>query len=277
MLIKTKFVKVISRLFLLKVTLLAAVGAAAQTEGSIWTVDAIKTNEGQQSGYLQFVEQNWAKARQTLKEKDKIKTYRVLAVAPEKTQSWDVMLLTEYADRATFENREEIFAEVFKTQKTVLINGKSGRDMSKIINLDLGYEQPISSERASEAIDKTETEAVKSPLENYLKGHATGDGAFIRRAFHADARITAVRDGKLLNLSVAEFAERFGGKPADDEAKRQRRIESIDVAGNSAVGKIILDYPSVKFVDYMTLLKIDGEWKIINKSFYAEPRTPPAK
>jgi len=26
----------------------------------------------------------------------------------------------------------------------------------------------------------------------------------------------------------------------------------------------------------MTLLKIDGEWKIINKSFYAEPKTPPA-
>jgi hypothetical protein len=38
------------------------------------------------------------------------------------------------------------------------------------------------------------------------------------------------------------------------------------------VARIVLDYPTVKFVDYMTLLKIDGEWKIINKSFYAEPK-----
>ena len=28
----------------------------------------------------------------------------------------------------------------------------------------------------------------------------------------------------------------------------------------------------VKFVDYMTQSKIDGEWKIVNKSFYAEPK-----
>jgi len=33
-----------------------------------------------------------------------------------------------------------------------------------------------------------------------------------------------------------------------------------------------LDYPAVKFTDYMTLLKIDGEWKIINKTFYADAK-----
>jgi hypothetical protein len=38
----------------------------------------------------------------------------------------------------------------------------------------------------------------------------------------------------------------------------------------------VLDYPTVKFVDYMTLLKINGEWKIVNKSFYAEPKAAPA-
>ncbi|MDQ3063478.1 MAG: nuclear transport factor 2 family protein [Acidobacteriota bacterium] len=86
----------------------------------------------------------------------------------------------------------------------------------------------------------------------------------------------AFRDGKLLNMSVEEFATRFNGKPADDEAKRKRSIESIDVSGNAAIAKIILDYPTVKFVDYMSLLKTDGEWKIVNKSFYAEPKVQPA-
>ena len=40
-----------------------------------------------------------------------------------------------------------------------------------------------------------------------------------------------------------------------------------------AVAKLVLDYPQIKFTDYMTLLKVDGEWKIINKTFYAEPKT----
>lgn len=125
--------------------------------------------------------------------------------------------------------------------------------------------------------DEKEKELVKVPLNNYLQAHATGNAEFIRKAFHADARITAFREEKLLNLSVEEFASRFSGKAADDEAKRKRSIESIDVSGNAAIAKIVLDYPTVKFVDYMTLLKVDGEWKIINKSFYAEPKEQPKK
>lgn len=122
-----------------------------------------------------------------------------------------------------------------------------------------------------------EKELARVPLENYIKAQATGNGDLIRQAFYKDARIMAFRDGKLTNLSVEEFASRFTGKAADDEAKRKRTIESLDISGNAAVAKIILDYPAVKFVDYMSLLKIDGEWKIVNKSFYAEPKEQPKK
>lgn len=126
-------------------------------------------------------------------------------------------------------------------------------------------------------VSADEKEAARIPLENYLKGHATGNPEFIRQAFHKDARIMAFRDDKLLNLSVEEFAGRFNGKSADDEAKRKRTIESLDISGNAAIAKIVLDYPTVKFVDYMSLLKIDGEWKIVNKSFYAEPKNKSGK
>ena len=79
-------------------------------------------------------------------------------------------------------------------------------------------------------------------------------------------------EGKYTTRSFAEYIKGFDGKPAADEKDRKRAIESIDVAGNAAVARVILDYPTVRFVDYMTLLKIDGEWKIVNKSFYAEPK-----
>lgn len=120
-----------------------------------------------------------------------------------------------------------------------------------------------------------ESELVKVPLNNYLQGHVTGNAEFMRKAFHKDARIMAFRDGKLLNWSVEEFASRFTGTQAKDEAERTRKIESIDVSGNAAVAKISLDYPTIKFIDYMALLKIDGEWKIVNKSFFAEPKQQP--
>ena len=121
--------------------------------------------------------------------------------------------------------------------------------------------------------DDKEKESARVPLENYLKGHATGSGEFMRKAFHTEGNMTFVRDGKFTSRSFTDFISGFTGKPAPDEAKRKRWIESVEVTGNAAVGKIILDYPTVKFDDYMTMLKIDGEWKIVNKSFYAEPKT----
>jgi len=127
------------------------------------------------------------------------------------------------------------------------------------------------------AADKQEKELAKVPLENYLQAQATGNGDFIRNAFHADARIMAFRDGKMTNLSVEEFAGRFNGKAAEDEAKRKRTIESLEISGNAAIAKVVLDYPTVKFTDFMSLLKINGEWKIVNKSFYAEVKEQPKK
>jgi regulator of protease activity HflC (stomatin/prohibitin superfamily) len=124
----------------------------------------------------------------------------------------------------------------------------------------------------SAAAQENETESAKIPLNNYLQAQATGNGELIRKAFYKDARIMAFRDGKLTNLSVEEFAGRFSGKTAEDEAKRKRKIESLEISGNAGVAKIVLDYPTVKFIDYMSLLKIDGEWKIVNKSFYAEAK-----
>ena len=124
--------------------------------------------------------------------------------------------------------------------------------------------------------DEREKEAARIPLENYLKGHATGNPGFMRKAFHTEGKLIFIREGKYTTRTFEEYiAGMKDGKPAPDEAQRKRWIESVEVSGNAGVGKIILDYPNGKFVDYMTLLKIDGEWKIVNKSFHFEPKAKP--
>jgi hypothetical protein len=123
--------------------------------------------------------------------------------------------------------------------------------------------------------DEKEKAAARVPLENYLKGHATGDPEYMKKAFHTEGKLIFIRDGKYTTRTFEEYIGGMGGKPAPDEAQRKRWIESVDIAGDAAVGKIILDYPSGKFTDYMTLLKIDGEWKIVNKSFHLD-RKPAA-
>lgn len=136
---------------------------------------------------------------------------------------------------------------------------------------------PLLETRDLHAASEAEAPAARIPLENYINAHATGNPDFIRKAFLPEAKIMAFRDGKLLNLSVEEFASRFSGKPAADESQRKRRIDSLDITGNAGVARIVLDYPDAVLTDYMSLLKVGGEWKIVNKVFNAEPKAKPAK
>jgi hypothetical protein len=115
---------------------------------------------------------------------------------------------------------------------------------------------------------------VRKAIEAYFQGHATGQGEHFRRGMHTDMRFSGLRDGKLFHRTLDEFAGGFPGKPAADEAKRKRRIVSIDITGTAASAKIELDYPEIFFTDYFLLLKVDGEWKIIDKIADSKRRTP---
>ena len=114
--------------------------------------------------------------------------------------------------------------------------------------------------------------AVRATLDHYIQGHATGDPAHMQIAFHPAARLFWSSADTLATRTSAEYIARMGGRPAADEASgvRKRSIASVDVTGNAAIGKIILDYPEAYIVDYMSLVKTDGQWKIINKIFMTE-------
>ncbi|HEU4557766.1 MAG TPA: nuclear transport factor 2 family protein [Longimicrobium sp.] len=127
---------------------------------------------------------------------------------------------------------------------------------------------------AAAASQSGEEAAVRAALQHYLNGHATGRGEEFAQVMHPEMKMMFVRDGQFTQRTSAEYIGGASGRPAADEAQRRRWIESVDVTGNAAQAKIVLDYPTARLTDYMTLLKIDGQWKIVNKIFHSEPRRP---
>ena len=125
---------------------------------------------------------------------------------------------------------------------------------------------------APASAQESEEAAVRAAIEHYFQGHATGQGEHFRKVFHPDAKLFFMRDGKLTQWTSEEYISRAAGKPAPDEAQRKRKIDSVDITGDSAFVKLTLDYPSVVFTDYMSMLKIDGRWMIVNKTFHAKRR-----
>jgi hypothetical protein len=116
---------------------------------------------------------------------------------------------------------------------------------------------------------------VRAALNQYFRGHATADGAEMRKAFLPTAHIEGLRDGKFVSWTVEEYSSRFTGKPAPDEASRKRTIDSVDISGNAAMARATLVHGRTTFTDYFVLLKVDGEWKIANKVYAAAPTRAP--
>jgi hypothetical protein len=116
-----------------------------------------------------------------------------------------------------------------------------------------------------------EEKAVRSTIEQYFRGHATGNGYEMRKAFLQTAHIEGNREGKFVSWTAEEYSSRFTGKPAADEASRKRSIDSVDVSGSAAMARATLVHGATTFTDYFVLLKVDGEWKIANKVYASRP------
>jgi len=81
-----------------------------------------------------------------------------------------------------------------------------------------------------------------------------------------------LQDGRYAEWSLDEYLARLPGRAADDESRRARRITAVHATDDAATAELELDYPTVRFVDYVTLLLINGDWVIVNKAFKALPK-----
>lgn len=119
---------------------------------------------------------------------------------------------------------------------------------------------------------------VRAALQHYLDGQAgVGPEAF-KKAFYPEARLQVVRNGKLTLIESPQWIANMKPVPAGTkpEARPGNRVEWVDIAGNAAVAKVHLDTPRGSFSDYMTLMKVEGAWRISNKAFHFFPNATAA-
>jgi Putative lumazine-binding len=120
-----------------------------------------------------------------------------------------------------------------------------------------------------------ELAAVRKPLELYMLGHASRDAGVMRSAFLPTAHIEGVRPEGFVSWDVDTYCSFFDGVLLADEAQRVRTIESIDVQGSVAMARMKLVHGATTFTDMFVLLEENGEWKIANKAYHAEPTVSP--
>lgn len=80
-----------------------------------------------------------------------------------------------------------------------------------------------------------------------------------------------IRNGAYTEVNALAFFKK-GMDPSRPKSERITRIVSINITGNAANAVLEIEYPTFFFIDYMNLLKIDGEWKVVNKIFHRKSK-----
>ena len=115
-----------------------------------------------------------------------------------------------------------------------------------------------------------EYDAIARTIQHYVDGGRSGRGVEMKAAFHPDATIFGYVGEELFAGPIQQL---FDWNDQNGPAPElEARIGSLDVTGTVATVRLELDnWTGHRFTDMFTLLKVDGEWKIISKVFYLHP------
>jgi hypothetical protein len=105
--------------------------------------------------------------------------------------------------------------------------------------------------------------AVRTTVTNYIEAYYTGDAArmqqtlhphYLKHKIHGDIPMREQTGPQLLQ------DVRNGGGTHMAQAQRGEQVTVLDVTGNIASAKLV----TPGWVDYMTLSKMNGDWKILS-------------
>jgi hypothetical protein len=113
----------------------------------------------------------------------------------------------------------------------------------------------------------SEYDSITKTVQNYIIGGRTGRTADMKLAFHPDATIFGYIGPDLFAGPIQGLFDWNDENGA--AAELEGRITSIDLVETVATVRLELDnWTGHRFTDFFTLLKVDGEWKIMNKVFH---------
>lgn len=112
--------------------------------------------------------------------------------------------------------------------------------------------------------------AVERVLQDYFDGLHQSDVTLLAGVFHPRAVYATADETPPLVRSMAEYFPVVAARvsPASRGEARKDAIDSIEFAGdNTALAKVRCSIGDRDFVDFLSLIRENGEWRIIAKVF----------
>ncbi len=115
--------------------------------------------------------------------------------------------------------------------------------------------------------DVRQYDEIAKTLQHYIDGARSGKGDDMKPAFHKDATIFGYAGADLFGGPIQQLFD--WNDESGPAAELQTRIASIDLVDTVATVRLELNnLGGYRYTDLLTLLKVDGEWKIMSKVFH---------
>jgi hypothetical protein len=147
--------------------------------------------------------------------------------------------------------------------------------------LDLGaaadVASPPPSQEAAMPTEQQQTVHARTPIDDhdaiaaivqmYIDGSTQGDAAKLTEGFHPDAQMYGAVGDDRYDEPITEYVKLMADSPGGETLRA--RITSIVQAGDAASATVVEDgfWGTLSFVTFLTLSRIEGRWRIVNKTF----------
>jgi hypothetical protein len=110
-----------------------------------------------------------------------------------------------------------------------------------------------------------------SVVQSYLDALYHGDVALFRKVFHPQARLFSATGGALVTLDLEQYMEIVKGRPSSASRRYARQdeiVSLVEASSTTAHARLKNAHLPKRFTDDLTLVHIDGAWRIIAKVWH---------
>ena len=110
-------------------------------------------------------------------------------------------------------------------------------------------------------IMRIDDESIKSTIQSYIQGFTKGDSASLNKAFHPNALLRNLNatSGRIQDTPLKTFISKMPSGGVNASGK----LLTYEYAGTSGVATVELQFADFKYIDLLSLLKINDQWKIV--------------
>ena len=121
----------------------------------------------------------------------------------------------------------------------------------------------------SQNLNQSDASKQKSKLEKtiqlYFDGRRNARLSDLKQAFAKGARLLVINNqNQLQTITLKEYLDVV---KKQGKVRVKTKIEQLEFHQTIAFARVTFEYPDKSYTDFLTLMKINNQWQIVNKSF----------